>query len=302
MLPTVKITRTAALTLALAMGGLVLAGCGSSTPADRDHICGEYDALSDEAANANGVFDNDVFSTAGQLADLADRYQGTPSLSLDASRLHAIADSNFTNMLALDEATQDIGSLCTTSFAAGLGTSGFGDGGVSGDLSGSGDSNGSGNSDGSTDGQDIPDTTTDSTTDNSDPGTPQPDDEASALAALQQTAAQDQSAVDALVGQWVPQLSSKTDGMVADGITYDDLAIWQKYEQLVADYPQALLLWSGNYTSFSHADYWVVIMPDGSTTGAQANSWCDAQSIPADQCYAKLISHTAGPKGSTVIR
>jgi hypothetical protein len=275
---TVVTTRIAALTLTL---GLLLAGC-SATPADRPHICSEYTTLSNDAANDNGLVDNDVFDSAGRLADLADRYTGRPNLSRDAAALQSIATSDSTNLFQISAATQDIGELCDTSFT-GLG----GDGGLADGLGGS---NGAGNY--------APDTTT--TTEPTQPS--QPTDESAALAALQETAARDRSEVDALAGQWVPQLSSKADGIIADGITYDDLAIWQQYQQLAGQYAQVLLVWSGDYTSFTYPNYWVVIMPVPVDSGAAANSWCDAQNIPDDQCYAKLISHTAGPKGSSVTR
>ncbi|HEX5403640.1 MAG TPA: hypothetical protein VFX16_15220 [Pseudonocardiaceae bacterium] len=278
-------TRTVVLALVLmAGGGLILAGC-ASTPADRDHICGEYATLNDDMA-ADDFFDNDVFKSAGRLADLANRYQGSPNLSADGSRLRAIADSHLTDGLEVEEATGEIGELCDSSSIT---------------AAGSGPSNLGGS-------PDVPDTQgTDTATDEPVPdssawGIPQPTDEASALAALRQTSAQDQPAVDDLAGQWVPQLSSKTEGLVADGITYDDLAIWQQYQQLVTRYPQALLLWSGDYSTFARTDFWVVIMPDGEAGAAAANSWCDSQNEPVDQCYAKLISHTAGSKGSSVTR
>jgi hypothetical protein len=80
------------------------------------------------------------------------------------------------------------------------------------------------------------------------------------------------------------------------------MAIWQEYQQFATQYSQVLLLWSGNYTSFAFGNYWVVLVPDASDTSTAANSWCDEQNLPDDQCYAKLISHTAGPKGSSSIR
>ncbi|HEX4224793.1 MAG TPA: hypothetical protein VHZ97_20665, partial [Pseudonocardiaceae bacterium] len=126
------------------------------------------------------------------------------------------------------------------------------------------------------------------------------DDEAAARAALQEQLSTDQPAVESLIGQWVPQLSSKTYGMVANGVTYDYSQIWADFESISQQHPGALLLWSGNYSSFQLTDYYVTILPDSYSSGSQAASWCTSNGLDANDCYAKLISHTAGPKGSSV--
>lgn len=120
--------------------------------------------------------------------------------------------------------------------------------------------------------------------------------------ALQQQVDADRPQVEALVGYWVPQLSSKTVGLEADGIVYDDRAILDHVDSLKARYPQALLLRSDDYTSYEKGGYWVVVMPVTYPDGAGANSWCDAQGIDPDQCYAKLLQHSGGAAGTTLHR
>lgn len=133
-----------------------------------------------------------------------------------------------------------------------------------------------------------------------DPG--QPLDDASAKNALDDEVTRDQSAAEQLVGSWVPQLSSKRPGLVVNGITYGYLQIWQDFEQSRAQYPNALLIWSGNYISFSYPDFYVTVVSAPYSDGQSANQWCDDANIDSDNCYAELLSHTVGPNGTTMLR
>ena len=124
----------------------------------------------------------------------------------------------------------------------------------------------------------------------------------SASSALAAQVAADRSTVEDLVGQWVPQLSAKRDGLVADGITYDDDAILAHWSTLTGRDPSAVMLYSGDWPVFNGSDFWVVVHPEGFSTAAAANAWCDAQGYSADDCYAKKLSHSGGPAGTTVTR
>ena len=53
---------------------------------------------------------------------------------------------------------------------------------------------------------------------------------------------------------------------------------------------------------FNGSDFWVVVHPQGFATAAAANAWCDAQGYSPDDCYAKKLSHSGGPSGTTVTR
>lgn len=144
-----------------------------------------------------------------------------------------------------------------------------------------------------------PQTTTEAPT--TDPNAP-PTTETQAAADLNAEVMQDQPAAEQLIGSWVPQLSSKKLGLVANGITYDDVAIWQDFQTLKSQYSNVLLIWSGNYSTYTSNDFWVTIVDSPYPSGAAANGWCDSEGVDANDCYAKLLSHTAGPTGATVTR
>lgn len=130
----------------------------------------------------------------------------------------------------------------------------------------------------------------------------QPLDASSAKAALDGEVARDQNAAEQLVGHWVPQLSSKRPGLVADGITYDYPQIWANFVQRRAQNPGVLLIWSGNYASYKLSDFYVVILPQPYPDGASANQWCDANGFAPGDCYAKFLSHSGGSNGTSLLR
>lgn len=134
------------------------------------------------------------------------------------------------------------------------------------------------------------------------PRDPGPTDAASALAELKEQLAADRPAVEALAEQWVPQLSAKRPGLLAKGVVYDYVRILADFRSTQVRYPDALLLFSGEYTSFKYGNFWITIVPQPHYDGPSANAWCDGQGIPWDDCYAKMISHTIGYDGATLLR
>lgn len=121
--------------VSVALVSAVATGCSLFGPTTEAEVCTEFEALGVRLAEANGFIDNALFSQAGDLADVADRYEGEPSLSADADALEAIADSNSTTGFELMGATTRIAALC--GHLLGDGGSIFGDGGSS--LGGSGE-------------------------------------------------------------------------------------------------------------------------------------------------------------------
>ena len=99
---------TAVATAVIASG---LVAC-SSGPSTREEVCEAYDDLGRSVMGANGFFDNAVFSNAEDLADVADRYEGTPALDSDAKKLNRIADSDSTSGSELMNAATTIANLC----------------------------------------------------------------------------------------------------------------------------------------------------------------------------------------------
>ncbi len=120
--------------------------------------------------------------------------------------------------------------------------------------------------------------------------------------ALQQEADTDSPTADSLVGAWIPQVSSKKVGLVADGITYDDAAIWADFQQSKNAHSDAILVRSAAYTSFRLPDYWVTVIAERFATATDANSWCSQNGYGVNDCFAKRLSHTDGPPGNTVPR
>ena len=114
--------------------------------------------------------------------------------------------------------------------------------------------------------------------------------------ALDTIAATDAPALEAVVGDWVPQLSSKSAGPSADDAALSD------HEALRSRYSSARSLLSDDRPVFRAPGYWVTVVAQPFPTAEAANAWCDLQGIGADDCFAKRLSHVAGPDGATVHR
>jgi eukaryotic-like serine/threonine-protein kinase len=123
---------------------------------------------------------------------------------------------------------------------------------------------------------------------------PPVDPQAAALAQLQQYANGDREYVrDQLAERWVPQLSSKRQGLydAEDGVTYDNASILQEHLQLRSRF-DAKLLWSGDWANFDGSNFWVSVANVTFNDSASALAWCRNQGLDADHCYAGVISET----------
>lgn len=100
-------------------------------------------------------------------------------------------------------------------------------------------------------------------------------------------------------GKWVPQLSSKQVGLVAEGMTWDNEDILAEHEQLRDKHPDVLLLWSGDYASFQSGDFWVTIVGKPYSDKEDALRWCTASGYSIENCIAKKISSSGGSDGTT---
>ncbi|HET6732672.1 hypothetical protein [Mycobacterium sp.] len=129
---------------------------------------------------------------------------------------------------------------------------------------------------------------------------PLPDIESASGSQLRAIAASDQPIVFAgLAERWVPQLSSKRPGLVAEGQTWTNAMTLAEHEQLRQTYPGVRLLWSGDWSTFSESNFWVTIVGTGFPTADGALAWCTSSGFDRDHCYAKLISTTHPVDGST---
>lgn len=130
--------------------------------------------------------------------------------------------------------------------------------------------------------------------------TPTPDVEAQSLARLQAIAREDRPSVSAvLADRWIPQISSKRVGLVADGITWDNEAILDQHLQLRNRYPDVKLLWSGDWSTYDGRNYWVTVVGLYSDDPYDVLSWCIDQGFDRNNCIAKIVSTTHPIAGST---
>ncbi|MFI8774876.1 PQQ-binding-like beta-propeller repeat protein [Gordonia sp. NPDC062954] len=118
--------------------------------------------------------------------------------------------------------------------------------------------------------------------------------------ALRMQADSDRSFILAnLNNHWVAQLSSKRPGLVADGRTWDNQAILDEFLALRLRFKDVRLLYSNEWSVFSYKGWWVTVAAATFPGPDAANNWCRAQGFDRDHCFAKLVSTTAGPDGST---
>lgn len=127
--------------------------------------------------------------------------------------------------------------------------------------------------------------------------------DATAAAALGELSAADRSVVSSsLENWWVPQVSSKRVGLYTDGITYGNEDILRNHLQLRQQYDNVRLLWANDWSTFDIANWWVTIVGAPYSDSGQANGWCDSHGIGVNDCFAKVVSTTRGPAGTTVLR
>ena len=84
----------------------------------------------------------------------------------------------------------------------------------------------------------------------------------------------------------------------ASGKTYDQFAVAELDRQLRAQHG-AIVIWSGEYTSFFRSDMWVHIVPRKYVTAEEALNWCRSSNLTRANCGAKFLSHTKNSKGTT---
>ena len=125
--------------------------------------------------------------------------------------------------------------------------------------------------------------------------------ESDALARLQEIARADEPFIGSDVSdRWVPQISSKKpDVTLPDGSVWDAVSILEDHRSWRNRFPRVRLLWSGDYSTFEQTDFWVTIVAVPFDTADGALGWCDANALPPEDCYAKLISHTHPNNDST---
>lgn len=119
-----------------------------------------------------------------------------------------------------------------------------------------------------------------------------------ALEELARRAIDDEPAVENIIDYWVPMLSQKWVGLDYEGIIYGEEEILDLDTSLRVGYG-AVVLWTGNFTSFFRSDMWVHIVPEAYSSKEDVLEWCRYASLGRADCGAKIVSRTRGTKGST---
>mgnify|MGYP001224277826 FL=1 len=112
------------------------------------------------------------------------------------------------------------------------------------------------------------------------------DVDADAASELDAIVASDSSASSALEGVWTAQLASSAPGE-------SPAQILNKYHDLKAQYPGALLIWSGDWPgSFgpSSLESWVVLSGEEYDTTRPLLEWCASEGWSDGQCWAKRLA------------
>ncbi|OXM54901.1 zinc ribbon domain-containing protein [Amycolatopsis alba] len=116
---------------------------------------------------------------------------------------------------------------------------------------------------------------------------------------LRRQTTQDSTVAESLVGQWVPQLSSKQPGLVVGGTTYDYPAIMADFQSLRSRFPEAIMVNSSDFKTFSRKGFWVTLEAKVFPDADAANAWCDEQNFAREDCHASRLTHSGGPAGNS---
>jgi hypothetical protein len=117
-----------------------------------------------------------------------------------------------------------------------------------------------------------------------------------AEAELQETRESDKEFVDELLDRWVPQLSANPSGGDSTTILEDHNALKAEYEESRG----VVLIFSNDYQSFRSLDgWWVTVARAPFETYQEALDWCIESGRNRNNCFAKLVSKTEGPEGTS---
>lgn len=92
------------------------------------------------------------------------------------------------------------------------------------------------------------------------------------------------------VGLWVPQLSSKRPGLVAEGTLWDCISILAEHQRLRNTDYGAALLWSGDWpNTYRNNDYWVTVAKQTFPDSDGVKRWCANHGLDRDHCLPVQI-------------
>ncbi|WP_344336804.1 hypothetical protein [Brevibacterium salitolerans] len=104
-----------------------------------------------------------------------------------------------------------------------------------------------------------------------------------------------------LDGQWVVQLSSMQNPSSGDAAQDGETLqlILDKYEEFKDRYPDAALLWSGDWSTYANDGYWVVVRSSPFPDAESALDECAADGWGRDDCIATRLFITDAPEHTT---
>ena len=130
--------------------------------------------------------------------------------------------------------------------------------------------------------------------------TPTPDVEQVSLARLHSISDADRSTVCAeLADRWIPQISSKRVGLVADGKTWNNQMILEQHQRMRNIYPNVKLLWSGDWSTYDGRNFWITVVGLWSYNPDDILGWCTRMGFDRDNCIAKVVSTWKPVAGTT---
>lgn len=107
------------------------------------------------------------------------------------------------------------------------------------------------------------------------------------------------SVVDSVEGYWVPQLGAMRigSGSSTDEWTEEDVLV--AFEGYRARYPDAAMLWSGDWAVYTEPYWYVVIVASPAADPDTVLRWCRDEGFDANSCLAKKLSRDGSPQSAT---
>lgn len=106
--------------------------------------------------------------------------------------------------------------------------------------------------------------------------------------ALQREIDSDRQAAQSFMTSYTTQLSSKIEGMTAEGKTWTSKDIWEEFIKYTAKHPQARLLWSADWPTYTKhgngTNYYVIISGESFGSIESGEQWCAQQGYNQDNC------------------
>ncbi|MGX6450801.1 hypothetical protein [Brevibacterium paucivorans] len=119
---------------------------------------------------------------------------------------------------------------------------------------------------------------------------------------LETIVADSEAELSKLEEKWVIQLSAKRPGEGTGDDEWNYAKILQEYRDNEKQYGKVAMLKSEKWSSFRVKDFWVTVIPTGYDSPEPALKQCEEFKLDRDNCFAKRLSHTKGPDGSTKLR